>query len=360
MRSSRSAPRGLVEYRMLILLSKSSGRAQDSDLCLSIGRGQTFRLAGPKACNWPSDGETRASFGEGGHDGVHGARRAPPRGAGDRGVSSSDALPGGEIVVYEAPDGEVRVDVRLERETVWLTQQQMAELFGRERSVITKHLRNVFREGELDPGATSAKFAQVRTEGGGGLARGRPLQPRRDHLGRLPRQVPARHPVPHLGHAHAARPPAARLHAERAPRCGSAGWARSSRRSDCWPGRSRRTRWSPTRAAPCSTWCSATRAPGACCSSTTRTGWRQHRRRAGAADRRARRCDDARAAAASLREDLARPRRGGRALRPGARRRPGGDSRRHRADLRRPAALPERAGARCAPALLRHQGPSVR
>ena len=56
--------------------------------------------------------------------------------------------PGGEIVVYEAPNGEVRVDVRLERETVWLSQEQMAELFGRERSVVTKHIRNVFKEGE--------------------------------------------------------------------------------------------------------------------------------------------------------------------------------------------------------------------
>jgi prophage maintenance system killer protein len=58
--------------------------------------------------------------------------------------------PGGEVLVYETPDGGVRVDVRLERETVWLTQQQMAELFGRERSVVTKHLGNVFKEGELD------------------------------------------------------------------------------------------------------------------------------------------------------------------------------------------------------------------
>jgi len=74
--------------------------------------------------------------------------------------------PGGEVIVYEAPGGEVRVDVRLERDTVWLTQAQMAELFGRERSVVTKHVRNAFREGELDPAATSAKFAQVRTEGG--------------------------------------------------------------------------------------------------------------------------------------------------------------------------------------------------
>jgi hypothetical protein len=71
----------------------------------------------------------------------------------------------GDIQVYEAPDGGVRVDVRLDRETVWLTQEQMSQLFGRERSVITKHVRNVFREGELDSRATCAKFAQVQTEG---------------------------------------------------------------------------------------------------------------------------------------------------------------------------------------------------
>jgi hypothetical protein len=58
--------------------------------------------------------------------------------------------PGGEIQVYEAADGGVRVEVRLERETVWLTQEQMSRLFGRERSVITRHLGNIFREGELD------------------------------------------------------------------------------------------------------------------------------------------------------------------------------------------------------------------
>lgn len=61
----------------------------------------------------------------------------------------TETTPGGEILVYEAPDGGVRVDVRLDRETVWLTQQQMSELFGRERSVITKHIRNAFAEGEL-------------------------------------------------------------------------------------------------------------------------------------------------------------------------------------------------------------------
>ena len=73
--------------------------------------------------------------------------------------------PSGEVLLYEAPDGGVRVEVKLDRDTVWLTQQQMADLFGRERSVVTKHIRNTFQEGELDPAATCAKFAQVRTEG---------------------------------------------------------------------------------------------------------------------------------------------------------------------------------------------------
>jgi hypothetical protein len=57
--------------------------------------------------------------------------------------------PSGEVTVYEAPDGGVRVEVRLDHDTVWLTQEQMSRLFGRERSVITKHLRNVFADGEL-------------------------------------------------------------------------------------------------------------------------------------------------------------------------------------------------------------------
>lgn len=61
----------------------------------------------------------------------------------------------------------MRIDVRLERETVWLTQQQMAELFERERSVVTKHVRNVFQEGELDPGAICAKFHWFDPRGAG-------------------------------------------------------------------------------------------------------------------------------------------------------------------------------------------------
>ena len=55
----------------------------------------------------------------------------------------------GEIVVYQ-PDEITRLEVRVEGETVWLTQLQMAELFGRDRTVITKHIRNIFTEQELD------------------------------------------------------------------------------------------------------------------------------------------------------------------------------------------------------------------
>ena len=72
---------------------------------------------------------------------------------------------GGEVVLYEAPDGQIRLDVRLEQDTVWLTQAQMAELFGRERSVITKHIRSVFREGELEAKSVCANFARTAEDG---------------------------------------------------------------------------------------------------------------------------------------------------------------------------------------------------
>jgi hypothetical protein len=58
----------------------------------------------------------------------------------------------------------VSLDVRLEADTVWLSQAQMAGLFGRERSVISKHIGNVFKEGELEAAATCATSAQVQIE----------------------------------------------------------------------------------------------------------------------------------------------------------------------------------------------------
>lgn len=78
---------------------------------------------------------------------------------------SGSTPPSGEVFLYEAPDGQVRVDVRLVQETVWLTQEQLSQLFGRERSVITKHVWNVFREGELDPVSECAKFAHTAADG---------------------------------------------------------------------------------------------------------------------------------------------------------------------------------------------------
>jgi hypothetical protein len=73
--------------------------------------------------------------------------------------------PDDPIVLFQAADGQVTLDVRLEADTIWLSQAQMAELFGRERSVISKHIGNVFKEGELAPETTCAKFAHVQTEG---------------------------------------------------------------------------------------------------------------------------------------------------------------------------------------------------
>jgi prophage maintenance system killer protein len=80
-------------------------------------------------------------------------------------AQASDA-PRGDVVVYQSPDGEVRVEVRLEQETVWLTVEQMAALFGRHRTVVLRHLRNVFASNELDRASTCAKNAQVQLEGG--------------------------------------------------------------------------------------------------------------------------------------------------------------------------------------------------
>jgi hypothetical protein len=63
----------------------------------------------------------------------------------------------GEVILFQTKDGTTVLEVSLDHETVWLSQDQMAELFGRERSVITKHLRNVFKDGELEELAVRAK-----------------------------------------------------------------------------------------------------------------------------------------------------------------------------------------------------------
>ena len=71
----------------------------------------------------------------------------------------------GEIVLYQTSDGKTALDVRLEQDTLWLSQKQLAVLFQTERSVITKHLRNIFRSGELDENSVCAKFAHTAEDG---------------------------------------------------------------------------------------------------------------------------------------------------------------------------------------------------
>ena len=70
----------------------------------------------------------------------------------------------GEIVMYQ-PDETIRLEVRMGEETVWLTQQQMAELFQRDQSVIARHIRNIYKEEELDEEGTYAKFAYMGHDG---------------------------------------------------------------------------------------------------------------------------------------------------------------------------------------------------
>lgn len=70
----------------------------------------------------------------------------------------------GEIVLYQ-PEGAVKLEVRVENETVWLTQAQMAELFDVQRQAITKHIKNIFETHELEEAATSSTLELVQKEG---------------------------------------------------------------------------------------------------------------------------------------------------------------------------------------------------
>lgn len=70
-----------------------------------------------------------------------------------------------DVVIYQAEDGLTRLQVNLERETVWLSLAQMVELFGRDKSVISRHLKNVFAEGELSREPVVAKFAPTAADG---------------------------------------------------------------------------------------------------------------------------------------------------------------------------------------------------
>lgn len=77
----------------------------------------------------------------------------------------------GEVIIYQSPEGHTSIDVRLEHDTVWLNLNQLAKLFGRDKSVISRHLKNIYNEHELDPQATVAKNATVQNEAGREVSR---------------------------------------------------------------------------------------------------------------------------------------------------------------------------------------------
>ena len=72
----------------------------------------------------------------------------------------------GSLVFYKSEDGNIQLNVKLEKDTVWLTQSQMSNLFGVDRTVIVRHIRNIYKSAELNEDATCAKNAQVQEEGG--------------------------------------------------------------------------------------------------------------------------------------------------------------------------------------------------
>ena len=94
-----------------------------------------------------------------------------------------------QFLLYTAPDGAVRVEVFFQDETVWLTQKSLAELFGVDRSVVTKHLKNIFGSGELAENSVCAKIAHTAADGKKLLDT--VLQPRRDYRRWIPgKQLP--------------------------------------------------------------------------------------------------------------------------------------------------------------------------
>lgn len=71
----------------------------------------------------------------------------------------------GEIIIYQSEDGKIKLDVRLEEKTVWLTQEQIAQLYGKGRSTITEHISNIFKEGELEREKVCRKFRHTTQHG---------------------------------------------------------------------------------------------------------------------------------------------------------------------------------------------------
>src|SRR6266704_2925159 len=73
--------------------------------------------------------------------------------------------PKSDLILYQTEDGKTRLEVRLQGETVWLSLNQIAELFQRDKSVVSRHIRNIFDEGELQESSVVANFATTATDG---------------------------------------------------------------------------------------------------------------------------------------------------------------------------------------------------
>jgi prophage maintenance system killer protein len=86
-------------------------------------------------------------------------------------MTQSSTNGGGEVVLYKAPDGAVQLDVRLERETVWLSQRQMALLFKTSTDNVSLHLKNIYKVGELEESVTTEDYSAVQKEGQRGVRR---------------------------------------------------------------------------------------------------------------------------------------------------------------------------------------------
>lgn len=83
-----------------------------------------------------------------------------------------------EIIIYQTEDGLTRVNVTFSDETVWLSQQQIAELFQKSRTTIVEHIQNIYKEGELEEASTCRNYRQVQTEGSREVSRTIPLKSR--------------------------------------------------------------------------------------------------------------------------------------------------------------------------------------
>jgi hypothetical protein len=81
----------------------------------------------------------------------------------DRNMIHEIDFPKGKLLLYQSNDGKVRLETRLQNDTVWLTINQMSELFGVDKSGISRHIRNIYQTGELVKKATVAKFATVQS-----------------------------------------------------------------------------------------------------------------------------------------------------------------------------------------------------